>query len=437
MSRARRNHAPLLLLAAATALVTMVSAAGAARVRSTSRVSVSDAGRQADDDSYSASISGDGRYVAFYSEATNLVANDSNAASDVFVRDRSGGRTERVSVDSAGGQANGASARPSISRNGQRVAFESDAADLVAGDNNGDADVFVRDRGDDETTRVSVSLVGGNPNNHSGGASISRNGRFVAFESYATNLVAGDTNGVADVFVRDLESGTTARVSLRSNGAQGDTASYDPAISGSGRYVVFESEATNLVRGDVNGDSDIFVHDRRTGRTRRASIRSDGRAVNGDSSDPAISGNGSRVAFVSVSSHLVGRDTNRVSDVFVRDLRAKTTRRVTVSTSDEQANGWSYSPAISADGRHVAFESYGAMLVSGSIVGVGNIFVRDLVAEKTRLVSVGDDGSMADDDLRSPSLSTDGRFVAFDGFATNLVRNDRNGARDVFVRRRR
>ncbi len=213
--------------------------------------------RQGDDASRFPSISADGRFVAFFSDATNLVAGDTNGADDVFVRDRKQGTTERVSVSSAGEQANAGTVRPpdpSISADGRFVAFESYASNLVAGDTYGTWDVFVRDRSAGTTELVSVSTAGEQGNDGSGDPSISADGRFVAFESSATNLVAGDTNGADDVFVRDRQAGTTELVSVSTAGRQGNAVSPMPrrsprtAASSPSRPM-----PSNLVAGDTNG----------------------------------------------------------------------------------------------------------------------------------------------------------------------------------------
>ncbi|NIQ99396.1 MAG: calcium-binding protein, partial [Gemmatimonadales bacterium] len=205
----------------------------------TERVSVSSAGAQADYCSEDPAISADGRYVAFSSEATNLVAGDTNEAEDIFVHDRDTDATERVSLTNAGGEASHGSRFPAISANGRHVVFVSCATNLVAGDTNAKPDVFMRDRTLSTTERVSVSSAGAQGNMCSSLGGVSADGRYVAFDSVATNLVLGDTNGWWDVFVRDLVSDTTERVSLSSGGAQGDNTSTDPVISSDGRFVAF------------------------------------------------------------------------------------------------------------------------------------------------------------------------------------------------------
>jgi|GEM_PF-1585857 len=223
------------------------------------RVSVASGGTQGNGDSGCPSISADGRYVAFQSYASNLVPGDTNGTWDVFVHDRLTGQTTRVSVASDGTQGNGDSECPSISADGRYVAFASLASNLVPGDTNGTWDVFVHDRLTGQTTRVSVASGGAQGNSGSWCPSISADGRYVAFQSYASNLVPGDTNGVLDVFVHDRLTGQTTRVSVASDGTQGDSYSFGSSISADGRYVAFSSLASNLVPGDTNDKPDIFV----------------------------------------------------------------------------------------------------------------------------------------------------------------------------------
>jgi Tol biopolymer transport system component len=235
----------------------------------TIRVSVDSAGTQGDDASEtwgSAQISADGRFVVFDSYATSLVPNDTNDSTDIFVRDRLTGETTRVSVDSTGKQANDYSLGAAISFEGRYVAFDSFASNLVAADTNQQEDVFVHDCLTGETTRMSVDSLGNQGNNFSAGSSISGNGQYVAFVSAATNLVSGDTNNSTDIFVHDRLTGETTRVSVDSAGNQGNGDSTLPSISADGRFVAFESRASNLIPADTNNSSDVFVHDRLTGR---------------------------------------------------------------------------------------------------------------------------------------------------------------------------
>src|SRR6476469_4969392 len=343
----------------------------------------------------------------------------------------------RVSVDSAGNQANGFSNAYSISANGRFVAFQSQASNLVPGDTNNKNDIFVRDLSTNTTTRVSVDSAGIPGNNDSFNPSISADGRFVAFASFS-NLVPEDTNNQSDIFVRDLLTNTTTRVSVDSAGNPGNSPSNYSAISADGRFVAFQSYASNLVPGDTNNKNDIFVRDLSTNTTTRASVDSAGFPGNSDSFSSAISADGRFVAFQSQASNLVPGDTNNFfnqAKIFVRDLSTNTTTRVSVNSAGIQGDENSFNPSISADGRFVAFTSAASNLVPGDTNNKQDIFVRDLSTNTITRVSVdsaGDRGQY-DDALFGPLISADGRFVAFSSGASNLVPGDTNNATDVFV----
>src|SRR2546426_905363 len=298
--------------------------------------------------------------------AVDAAGNASGASPVAGATAASAGAAERVSVDSAGTQANGASFGQALSADGRFVAFTSVAPDLVAGDTSGAADVFAHDRQTGTTKRVSVDSAGTQANGDSTGVALSADGRFVAFTSVATNLVAGDTNGVTDVFVHDRQAGTTERVSVDSAGSEGNGASTGVALSADGRFVAFTSVATNLVAGDTNGVTDVFVHDRQTGTTERASVDSAGTEGNGASAGVVLSADGRYVAFTSVATNLVAGDTNGVTDVFVHDRQTGTTERVSVDSAGIEGNGASAGVALSADGRFVAFTSVATNLVARS-----------------------------------------------------------------------
>jgi Tol biopolymer transport system component len=407
----------------------------------TVRVSLSTAGAQADSISWATGISAEGRYTVFDSHATNLVPGDTNGQFDVFVHDSRTGATTRVSVASDGSQANYYSHAGPISGDGRVVAFTSAANNLVPGDTNDRVDVFVHDQQTGATTRVSVSSAGRQANGDSGEATISADGRFVAFSSHASNLVQRDTNQGPDVFVHDLVTGKTTRVSVNSGGRQTNARSESdgPAISANGRFVTFSSSARNLVRGDTNRLPDVFVRDRKTGRTARVSVDSRGRQAGRDrsltgSSSAMISADGRFVGFLSSDTNLVRGDTNRLPDVFVHDRRTGRTIRVDVSSDGKQANAESGVPIMSPDGRYVAFSSYATNLIPEQTGGVGELFVRDLVAHTTTLVSRNARGDVGDDSSTAGGFSADDRYLAFSSWASNLVSGDTNLQVDVFVR---
>jgi Tol biopolymer transport system component len=397
----------------------------------TQRVSVGPNGEQGTGDSALPAISADGRYVAFSGPSNGFVPGDTNATADVFVRDRLNGTTERVSLSSAGVQGNGWSALPSVSADARYVAFQSEATNLVSGDTNAKGDVFVRDRQTGTTVRVSVATGGAQANGDSDDCAISADGRFVAFHSTATNLVAGDTNGMEDVFVRDLQNLTTERVSISTGGAQGDSESDHTALSADGRYVVFYSFAANLVAGDTNAAGDVFVRDRQLGTTERVSVATGGGQGNGGSTDPSISSDGRFVTFWSAANDLVPGDTNGHYDVFLRDLQAGTTERVSVSSGGVQGNGDSWlASAVSGDGRFVVFAGTATNLDTAPGDMSWDIFLRDRLNGTTKQLTPG--GGWGDT-WPPVAISSDGRFVAFWSYAVNIVPADTNGFTDVFV----
>lgn len=417
------------ILAALCVLVVDVSVVTAQQ----SRISLSSSGGEGNHASTAAAVSANGRFVAFQSLADDLVANDTNHATDVFLRDRVLGTTARISVGPGGVEAVSDSLLPAISADGRFVAFLSYASNLVASDTNSVADVFVYDRVTHATTRVSVATGGGQGTamDVTERPAISADGRYVAFASAMADLVPGDTNAVQDVFVHDRRTGTTTRVDVTSGSAQAlGGASGQGAISGDGRFVAFASAATNLVAGDANGRQDIFLHDRQTGATTRVSLDTSGTAGNGDSTEPSLSRDGRYVAFSSLATNL-GTDTNGVSDVFVRDTQLNTTVRASVATGGAQGNAASLTPVLDADGRHVVFVSRATNFMT--VPPRWQVFIRDLQALTTTVVSRNGEGFAADADCEMPAISADGRYVSFASAGTNLVDHDANARYDVFL----
>ena len=341
----------------------------------TKLVSVNGSGSAAGGDQ--PAISADGRHIAFTSYAYDLVHGPTSGYYDVYVRDHEHGVMTLASVTSTGLAANSGSYFASISGNGSQVVFLSYATNLVPGDTNGTYDIFVRDLANSITTRVNVASTGVQANAQSFHSTISADGRHVAFASDATNLVPGDTNGTQDVFVHDRGSGVTTRVSVDSSGTQASGRSTHPVLSADGRFVAFVSEAPDLVGSDTNGVADVFLHDRQSGQTRRVSVGPAGLQANAPSGTPAIAGDGSRVAFQSDASNLVLGDTNGASDAFLHDLATGRTERLSVDSDGAQGNGASGMPSLSADGRLACFQSAASNLVMGDTNGVPDIFVRD------------------------------------------------------------
>lgn len=392
----------------------------------TELISLNSASEQGDRDSFTPSISADGRWVAFASRATDLVPRDRNNSEDVFVHDRASGETRLISVSSSGAAANDDSYKPAISGDGRFVVFQSDATNLAPADNNGVSDIFVHELASGRTTRVSVDSAGRQGDGASLNPTISHDGRVVAFHSYADNFDADDANRDRDVFVHDRKSGRTTRVAVR-----GAASSWDASLSSDGRYVAFT--AADITPSDAGGAEGAFVWDRSAGEASRASVSSGGQPGERDSFSPSISGDGRFVAFASDASNLVVGDTNDATDVFVHDRQTGETMRVSIDSDGRQTVGDSHGPAISADGRYVAYWSRARDLVERDRNERHDVFVRDLQTDQTRRLSVSSAGRQANGHSESPAISAHGRFLAFESSASNLVLCDRNNRDDVFV----
>jgi Tol biopolymer transport system component len=416
------------LTALATAALVVSAAPALGQPTTSERASESSDDQQGDSESYDPAISDDGRFVVFRSLASNLVPDDTNNDYDVFLYDRHEDTTTRVSESTSGAQANGPSGDPVISGNGRYVAFETEATNLsVKLDRNGYPDIYVHDRFTGQTNRITINNDGKQANGYSFDPAISADGRYVAFSSAADNLsVKPDRNADYDVFVYDRRTRKTNRLSVTSAGKEGNRDSYEPAISASGRHVAFSSRATNLDDNDRNSSSDVFVYDRTTQETERVSVASSKQQGNDESWGPAISGSGRIVAFVSRATNLVPDDTNSQVDAFVHDRASGRTTVVSISSEGEMANGElvSQEPVeISANGRMVIFVSTATNLVSGDVGSSPDAFVHDRRTEST--TRVGRQTSYAD---------VANRFAAYDSLAPDEGMADTNNARDVFVR---
>ncbi len=379
-------------------------------------------------------ISRDGRFVVFTSTSTNL-AQQGASGSELIVRDRERCMTELVSANSSGAPSSGVNFAPSISDDGRWVAFAATDGNLVQGDTNGVADIFLHDREQFTTICVSVDPAGARANDASSTSSISADGRYVAFASAASNLVPNDTNGVADVFIRDLHNGVTTIASLDSFGAQANGASARPHLSGDGRYLVFDGAATNLVANPVGaGTSNVFWRDLQSGITELVSVSTSGTGGDSLSLEATISDDGQRIAFESFADDLVANDSHGNLDVFLRDRLAGTMELVSANSSGAQGDGDSSRAYLSSDGRFVSFVSTSTNLSFGDFNGAADAFVKKLANGETTRVSNSSDGVQGDADPgNSTCVAAGGSSVVYVSMSANLVLGDTNAALDVFV----
>lgn len=381
-------------------------------------------------------ISGDGRYVVFDSTAANLTLDGNGAVRDVFIRDLVTNATAVVSDSPEGTGANRPSSHGVIAADRLVVAFASQATNLVVGDDNGQQDIFVRRLGE-PLVRVSSSAATGDANGVSRDPDLSADGTVVAFSSTATNLGPGDTNAAEDIFIHDSTDGSITRV------AGGDGPSRLPAVSGNGRYVSFTSEASDLVRGDTNGVADVFVYDRDTGRVERVTVSSRERQQNRAVEAPFlpvsdINRTGRYVTFDSDASNLVTRDLNKDTDIFVRDRKRGITGRASIDRFFREGNNDSFNPSFSPDGNYIAFTSFASNLAPGDGARE-DVFVYDFKRLAPTVMTVGHEGQERGREvvrqlLQRAALSERAQLGVFTSTASNLVEEDENGLEDVFTR---
>lgn len=420
----------------------------------TTLVSVSSNGEQGNEWAGDPAITADGRFVVFSSKATNLVPEAVwPGVTNLYIHDRQTKSTSLVTVGVNGTPSYGHSDAPDISADGRFIAFASSSPNLVPGDTNQGFDIFVHDRQTNSTRRVSVSSAGTQANDASLAPTISADGRYVAFQSWASNLVEGDTAicpdhvfggtmNCIDVFVHDLQNGTTGRVTNGKDGAQSNDNSLKPSISADGRYVTFESQASNLVDNDTavcvdsyEGEvscTDIFVYDRQTGATSLVSVASNGAPADRGSHHPSISADGNFVAFMSTAKNLTVNDKEWLN-VYVHDRSTGNTTCVSLAHNDAFISHNIRSLSISDNGQYVAFVSNAPNLVVGDSNNSFDIFLHDRYSAALSRVSVDSSGIEGNDHSFSEAISADGSFIAFHSHATNLVESDTNGVLDTFV----
>jgi Tol biopolymer transport system component len=443
----RTGSRPTVVTVIGSVLVATVVASGPADANPARRllelISVSGAEVQGDQDSQRPSVSADGRYVAFVSLATNLVPGDTNVSSDIFVRDRRSGTTTRVSVSATGAQGDRDSGLlngmggPSISADGRFVAFDSESTNLVPRDTNGTADVFVRDRRTGRVERISVGTGGVQASGTE--PTISGDGRFVGFVSFSDTIVP-DGNFTSDIFVHDRRTGVTERISQAPDGTDANGQSmFAPLLSHDGRFVYFTSFAHNLVPGDRdNGGVDAYLFDRRT-RTMTA--------VTSDRGSPepfvtmhgragGISPNGRYLTFTTADDGFVTPDTNGFSeDAWLVDRATGRYHLVGVNDAGQQGDENTVAGPVSDDGRTVILVSRASNL-GGPANFFENVYARDRRTGTTRLLSVGPRGQEGDLDSNDPALTPNGGTVAFASRSTTFVPENQDFfGYDVYLRR--
>lgn len=445
-SLGRTTFRPTLVATGATPLRSLALASGGAPAKASAprnltvlppalqRMSQSVAGLGGDGPSYFASLSGDGRLVAFTSDATDLVPGDTNGISDVFVRDQLTGAIERISVTSDEAQGAQGGENPSMSADGRYVAFES-SSQLTSDPQSSTKNIFVRDLVAGTTTKATVPKSGDLlTNNNSYHPSLSADGRYLAFVSLATNVVPGDTNAKADVFLRDLVAGTTVRVSTDNDGNQSDNASTFPEVSADGSYVVYASTATNLVTDDTNGKSDVFRWGRSNTEVIRVSQTTEGVQVDADAYGATLSADGRYVAFHTNADTLLPAEGDGAADVYVWDATNWSIVRASATATGQQFGQDALGATFSADGGHLSFVTY-APLTPEDTNGLEDLYVRDLLTGTYQLASSGHHGTIGNGSTTSGMISADGSAVVFTSLATNLVpAEDRNTGNDVFHR---
>ncbi len=404
----------------------------------TELISRSPSGEPGSSDSMDPSISEDARYIVYESSAKNLVTDKTTSNRDIFLYDRVTKKTRRISI-SNGEEANSSSYDAEISADGNVIVFTSQASNLVSNDTEGKKDIFAYDKTTGKITRVSVSSAGVAADGDSEFSDVSGDGRYVVFESEATNLVSGDTNEKKDIFRHDRTTGKTVRVSYDFlDNEITDHDSEEPVISNDGRYIAFQTRAS-LVPCDDNKATDVYVRDMVDGLTTHASVTYYGCVPHGSSNHPSISGNGRFVTFASSATDLVmEEDTNKKNDLFIRDLEKLDTERISIASNgtegDERSVG--YGGNISADGRYVVFSSPSTTFASEDQDKKYDVYARDRQTKKTTQEGVGhyfEQGS-GDESANTAVISANGKYIVFDSNSGELVPGDDNNDWDIYIR---
>ncbi|MCW2282821.1 VCBS repeat-containing protein [Rhodoblastus acidophilus] len=384
-------------------------------------------------------FSPDGTKISFESNSSNLVAGDANNDQDVFVKDLKTGDIALVSTASDGSKGNGGSNGGVFSPDGTKIAFNSSASNLVAGDTNGVTDLFIKDLTTGATTRISTASDGGQANDSTyDPPDFSSDGTKIVFDSDASNLVAGDTNNAPDVFLKDLTTGAITRVSTGADGSQ-LPGSFGHSLSPDGSKIAFISYAGAIDYTHpfwwLSTPSQIFVKDLATGELTCVSTSADGTQSNGRCSDAIFSPDGTKIAFGSDATNLVANDASGSDDFFVKDLVTGAVTIVSSAADGTPANNYIGEYCIfSPDGTKIAFDSGASNLVEGDTNNSSDVFVRDLTTGAITRVSTGADGAQANNTSYDPSFSRDGNSIAFNSYASDLVAGDTNATSDIFVK---
>jgi Tol biopolymer transport system component len=432
---------------ASVALTLMLGNAALAAPGDIMLASSSDGGVQGNFESAAADISADGRRVAFESKATNFDSLDTDLFQDIYVKDLASGDVTLASVapprSKGKGKGKGSlptkgnlySLRPSLSADGTRVAFDTGSYNLLPEDPSGDLDIYVKDLVTDALLLASTAADGTKANGSSARASISDDGTKVAFQSTATNLDPADRDTTYDVYVKDLVTGSVDLVSVTAGGAKGNSYSFTPAISPDGTRVAFSSQATNLNPDDPDSVTDLYVKDLVTGELFLASASDQGKSGDGASFGASLSRDGQVVAFTSQAANLDPGDSQPWEDVYVKDLASGDLTLASTAENGTKGNGLSFLGSISADGRLVVFSSGSTNLSSADSDGLADVFLKDLATGAVSLLSVRADGVKGDGYSGGGSSSADAARVAFASSATNLY-PEATGRSQILVKER-
>ena len=380
------------------------------------------------------SLSADGTKVAFDSSSTNLDPGDTDIYQDVYAKDLVSGTLILASTSSGGIKGDNQSRQAALSADGTKVAFSSRATNIHPADTDLIAEVFVKDLVSGTLHLASINSAGIKSNHHSIEPSLSADGNKVAFDSSSEILHPADPDGFEDVYIKDLVSGTLTLASTNSGGIKANLPNREPSLSADGTKVAFRSVATNLDSADADGFEDIYVKDLVSGTLILASTGSSGTKGNNHSREPSLSADGTKVAFLSFASNLDPGDTDTTPDVYVKDLVSGTLTLASTSSGGTNGNNSSRELSLSADGTKVAFDSFATNLDPGDTDGIEDMYVKDLVSGTLTLASTSSGNTKGNNQSRDPSLSSDGSKVAFRSHATNLHPSDTDGVADVYVK---